>query len=176
MEKQCLGKCQESKPLDDFYKHPKGKYGRASWCKQCQKDHIKNKRMEELTPEQIERQERLDKERALEYGIDPQKIHDRRAKLKKKYNITLLQYHELMDAQEGQCAICGKGADEERYGRLHIDHCHKENVVRGLLCTSCNNGIGRFKDSPELLMAASDYLQKKGVLNGRRSIDPSVLA
>ena len=171
MEKQCQGKCQESKSLSAFYKHPKGKYGRASWCKQCQKDHMKDKRLEEQTPEQKERQERLDKERALEYGISVEKIYDRRAKLKKKYNITLLEYHELMDAQEGRCAICGKSANEERYRRLHIDHCHKENVVRGLLCISCNNGIGRFKDSPELLLAAADYLQTKGVINGRRSVD-----
>lgn len=174
MEKQCRGKCREWKPLDDFYKHPKGKYGRASWCKQCQKDHIRAKRESQLTPEQVEIRSRRAQERTLEL-IGSTQLYDRRAKLKKKYGITILEYHELLSEQGGRCAICGRLAEEERYGRLHVDHCHLENRVRGLLCTNCNNGVGRFMDSPELMRLAADYLEKKGVLNGQ-NLDPAVCA
>lgn len=167
MEKQCQGRCREWKPLEDFYEHPKGKHGRASWCKQCQKDHLREKREQKRTPEQDERRQQLAKENELEEGLTSKQIHDRRAKLKRKYGITLLEYHELIAEQNFRCAICGRLASEERYKRLHVDHCHETESVRGLLCTNCNNGIGRFMDSPELLMAAADYLTKKGVLDGR---------
>jgi hypothetical protein len=53
------------------------------------------------------------------------------------------------------CHICGSTKD------LHIDHDHNKNVVRGLLCQLCNNGIGMFRDSPGLLQKASRYLRGK---------------
>ena len=73
------------------------------------------------------------------------------------YGITPEQHALMLTAQAGRCAICHKppGKNQE----LAIDHCHIENHVRGLLCTSCNNGLGRFKDSPDLLRAAADYLE-----------------
>ena len=43
--------------------------------------------------------------------------------------------------------------------RLAVDHCHVKGSVRKLLCKSCNNGLGLFKDNPELLEKAADYLR-----------------
>ena len=51
-----------------------------------------------------------------------------------------------------ECVICG--STEE----LVVDHCHKTNVVRGMLCNHCNRGLGHFKDDPELLEFARIYL------------------
>ena len=41
-----------------------------------------------------------------------------------------------------------------------IDHDPKTGKVRGVLCSSHNQGLGRFQDSPELLRAAADYLER----------------
>jgi hypothetical protein len=38
------------------------------------------------------------------------------------------------------------------------DHCHDTGEVRGLLCFSCNNGLGDFHHNPDLLQIAIDYL------------------
>lgn len=64
---------------------------------------------------------------------------------------------------EGEaCYICKK------IRPLFPDHDHKcherseqmcDKCYRGRLCTSCNNGLGLFKDSPELLITAALYLE-----------------
>lgn len=42
----------------------------------------------------------------------------------------------------------------------HIDHDHETDEVRGLLCQTCNWGLGHFHDDPQLLREAADYLEK----------------
>lgn len=51
-----------------------------------------------------------------------------------------------------ECVICGDP------GELVVDHCHSTNKVRGMLCGSCNLGLGKFKDDPQLLEFARIYL------------------
>ena len=53
----------------------------------------------------------------------------------------------------GECAICGDIA-------ICIDHDHKTQVFRGFLCQRCNFGLGNFRDSPEFLKKAIDYLSR----------------
>ncbi|MGD0053597.1 MAG: endonuclease domain-containing protein, partial [Vulcanimicrobiaceae bacterium] len=52
-----------------------------------------------------------------------------------------------------------------RYGktrvpRLHVDHDHRTNEVRGLLCRWCNQMLGSAKDDPARLRGAIDYLSR----------------
>lgn len=61
----------------------------------------------------------------------------------------------LMEAQGGTCAICPRTDD------LCVDHDHATGVVRGLLCRSCNSGLGQFRDDPVLLAKAIDYLTRR---------------
>lgn len=67
-------------------------------------------------------------------------------------------YVRLLAAQSGVCAICFKLPDDKF--RLSIDHCHKANEIRGLLCRRCNVSIGQFEDDPYLLVAAAVYVAK----------------
>lgn len=99
--------------------------------------------------------------------LNPSKVreYDRIQHLKRKYNITKDDYEIMFNKQEGKCAICGTiepGAGKEFF---YIDHNHNTNAIRGLLCLSCNFGIGAFKDKKELLINAISYLEKEGLEN-----------
>jgi hypothetical protein len=83
--------------------------------------------------------------------------------LQATYGISLEDYTNLFNKQEGVCAICGEAPEGET---LSVDHCHITNVVRGLLCDSCNNGVGRFKDDPQVLRNAAEYLERSLVRGG----------
>ena len=72
-----------------------------------------------------------------------------------KYGITEADYERMKDDQEDRCAIC-----EDFCNMLYIDHDHINGKVRGLLCPSCNTGLGQFRDAEILLLSASDYLNK----------------
>lgn len=82
----------------------------------------------------------------------------------KRYNLKPGQKQAILEKQNGVCGICKNpetsGYREMERRDLAIDHCHKTGTIRGLLCTNCNNGIGRFKDSIELLKNAVIYLQR----------------
>lgn len=66
-------------------------------------------------------------------------------------------YQVMLEAQGGRCAICGDLMDPP-----HADHCHVEDRARGLLCRTCNLGLGYFRDRPDLLDAAKAYLTTPG--------------
>lgn len=76
----------------------------------------------------------------------------------KRYGITITDYEALLHKQNGKCAICGQKSKDHT---LAVDHCHRTRRVRGLLCSQCNQGLGRFKDKPELLRRAIAYLGRK---------------
>ena len=78
--------------------------------------------------------------------------------LMKRYGITQADKDRMEDEQGGNCYICGFPPD--RRG-LFVDHDHKTKEVRGLLCGSCNSGLGFFKDSMVNLMRAVRYLLKR---------------
>jgi len=80
--------------------------------------------------------------------------------LLREYGITLDEYNNLFEQQKGCCKICGKHQSVLNKV-LAIDHCHVNKNVRGLLCISCNTGLGNFKDNVESLYAAIEYLNKK---------------
>ena len=74
--------------------------------------------------------------------------------------LTLEDYDTMLAGQGGGCAICGNHeSGDKRTPRFHVDHCHATGVVRGLLCSSCNLGLGKFADSPERLERAALYLR-----------------
>ena len=86
----------------------------------------------------------------------------RKAQRMKKYQISLQEVSQLLTNQNGRCAICGFSSMENPNLFPLVDHCHATGKVRGLLCLNCNQALGKFKDNPEVLRAAADYLESNG--------------
>lgn len=96
------------------------------------------------------------------YHKDIEYTRDKEASRKKGLNLE--QYHAMIKAQDGKCAICGleesrKNRSGEISKRLSIDHNHETGAIRSLLCHDCNTGLGKFKDSIILLESTIKYLK-----------------
>lgn len=139
--KKCT-KCFIEKELVEYHKHCRRPSGLDSQCKECRNSyHRENMRARRLeTPEwnRTARKTRLDK----------------------KYGMTIDDYDKMFKDQGGICLICRSPPSRKR---LAIDHCHKTNKVRGLLCSNCNMGLGLLKDSPRIMINAIRYLRKNQV-------------
>jgi hypothetical protein len=76
--------------------------------------------------------------------------------LRTQYGMTESDYEQMYREQEGLCAIC---KNPRRRRRLFVDHDHQTGRVRGLLCPTCNGGLGKLGDSEEGLLRALAYLR-----------------
>lgn len=106
------------------------------------------------TPDEIRRYKREWK--AKRYAEDPEyrakiaakaKAHGRRYTLKSTYGLSLEDYDAMVERQGGVCLIC----DRPTEAPLYVDHCHATNLVRALLCRSCNAGLGHFGENPVVM-------------------------
>jgi hypothetical protein len=92
-------------------------------------------------------------------GLDPEKI--RLGILPNNYNRARMQ--DLRSREERKCAICGISEIEHRvrFGKnLSVDHDHDTGLIRDLLCSKHNTGLGLLDDSIETLSRAIQYLQR----------------
>jgi hypothetical protein len=132
--------CGCNKPLFDFYKRPETKDGYRTDCKECFSKRSKKKW-----------KNKTDAER---------KQINKKNRLKHFYGLSIEEYNKMCEAQNNKCFICG---EEAFYNDkpLYIDHCHATGKIRKLLCQHCNSGLGMFKDSPELLLKAAEYVKEQ---------------
>lgn len=81
--------------------------------------------------------------------------------LKKAFGINLHDYGHMLLSQNGLCAICARPETQMRGGKvkaLAVDHDHATGKVRGLLCSDCNQALGKMKDDRMILLSAVRYL------------------
>jgi len=71
-----------------------------------------------------------------------------------RYGITAAEADAMVEEQGGLCAVC-----HERPA-AHVDHDHTFGNVRGVLCFTCNGGLGQFQDRTDILRNAIDYLER----------------
>jgi hypothetical protein len=130
--------CDEALPLSAFQRHPGGRDGLRSSCRECE---------------------------AARYAANaPTPEERRRRNLWTKYRLTPEAFDALLASQGGVCSICETDAPGAR--GWHVDHNHAccpgrrscGECVRGLLCAACNKGLGLFRDDPEALRRAALYL------------------
>lgn len=75
---------------------------------------------------------------------------------KARYELDEETYQNMLTEQKGLCKIC-----KVEMNPPHVDHCHETNKVRGLLCDTCNRGIGFLKEDIKILESAIIYLTRK---------------
>jgi len=99
------------------------------------------------------------KEYSKQYYLDHKdkiKKYHHRYLIERNYSLSYKEWLKMWENQNGKCAICGK--EFKNKSDACIDHDHKTDNIRGLLCKQCNFGIGLFNDKPELLIKVADYL------------------
>lgn len=73
------------------------------------------------------------------------------------------EYAHQLALQDNRCAVCQRVFDMSGGPRAPLsptfDHCHVTGMGRGILCRSCNTGLGFFGDDPDRLDAAAAYLR-----------------
>lgn len=153
--KTCI-RCLETKSLDQFYPAKTSRDKLQSTCKKC--DLQKTAERQKANPEAC-------RAKTKRWQIKNFALIKQKRKLIKdslmcaKYQITQEYRNQLLEKQSGLCAICRVVAHTSRKP-LHIDHDHVTGKVRGLLCHSCNVGIGFLKENTEILENAKQYLSK----------------
>jgi Recombination endonuclease VII len=70
-----------------------------------------------------------------------------------RYGLTRPEMVAIERSHAGACAIC------RRETKLVVDHDHKTGKVRGLLCSTCNTGLGKLGDNADRLRQAIQYLE-----------------
>jgi hypothetical protein len=86
-----------------------------------------------------------------------------RKKTSARKGVTQEWYEKQWKKQNGLCAICKRPETVayKRYGtirRLAIDHCHKTEIIRGLLCTRCNWALALMEEIEDWHERALAYL------------------
>jgi hypothetical protein len=108
------------------------------------------------------KQEILDKWKKQRKGKDDKSIsklrRERDRHLQRRYGVSLQWYEDTLKIQGGGCFICGRMPGKNR--NLHVDHCHKTNRVRGILCATCNGVLGRFYEDVSRFEKAIEYLRR----------------
>jgi len=130
--KRCCG-CKGDRPISDFYSNKSRKDGLSSDCKSCVKKYVRKYR-----------------------STDKGKFHTRKMNLRHHYGLTLKQYDQMFEDQNGVCAICG--GINENGKRLYIDHNHETKKVRSLLCHVCNVYVGMVENK-RLIKRINKYLK-----------------
>lgn len=151
--KRC-GKCHEWKPAtEQYFSTGSESSGEIlhSYCRDCyrawRRAYTAANREKELERQRVWRRRNPEKMQAKGY-----------ARTLRKRGLTKEQHQSMITAQGDRCLICGSTSSDGR--ALRIDHDHATGRIRGLLCNSCNLGLGKFKDDPALLRSAAVYLEQ----------------
>ncbi len=150
MKTKICSKCKIDKPFEDYFKDNLRKIGIRCKCKACCS--------EETTDWREKNRSEYNNYAAMWRAKNPGRQHA--MEIKRRYSMSVADYNALLVAQHCQCKICQRPHDPSvNRGRLYVDHCHKTNQVRGLLCSRCNIALGSLGDDPEVLKKAIIYLE-----------------
>ena len=139
MEKKRCCKCKKLLSVECFGNNKSTKDGLYCSCRVCTRKYVNSHKAKKPKSERI----RLGRKYWLNH----------------KYNMTLKEYDEMFEEQDGVCYICGL---PENFQRLGVDHNHKTGKIRKLLCNRCNRTIGYVEEDTELLKCMIQYIERLG--------------
>lgn len=149
--------CQKELPTSEFY-------GANAKCKPCfAKTYapVAAKRRKErraADPEAARARERELYQKWKQTRPEGWRRAVRNGRLKETYGITIDDLDRMIEECKATCQICSE-VQLDPY-KMHVDHCHTTGAIRGLICGKCNVGIGMFRDNPEYLIRAAEYLTR----------------
>lgn len=174
LTKTC-SRCKEEKPVSEFTLCKSNVSGYQYSCRTCRRksrkeyvkrnqEHIKELRRLSRVRTRANRlaqlkQWKADNRERVRITSRAYKKAYKKANKFRQYGLDQNAYDAMAKNQNGKCAICNSA---ETYSKreLAIDHCHKSNRVRGLLCTRCNWMLGIASDDVRLLANAIAYLNR----------------
>lgn len=155
-----------------------------AWCMQCQEERAESKRKNNRGKKGIRIEMREKGEEYYFSGVpcvnghtSKRSVHNseciecrpiyrkKYAKVRKfnrlfeVYKINETEYQNLIRLQNNKCKIC---LNELKSKSIHIDHCHETSLIRGVLCSRCNQAIGLLKDNLNSIERAYKYVKFKG--------------
>ncbi len=148
MKSKRCSTCGRIVPLGEFLRYPASKDGYGYKCAACRSSWKKKRYIKDRKRILVQKKEYA----KTEHG----RKTTRKARLKKKYGITLEQHEVMYVSQDGRCLVCLYAVP---YSEIYTDHCHKTGKVRGLLCRKCNFMLGNAMDDPTVLKRAAKYLR-----------------
>lgn len=165
-EAKVCSKCRLEKTVAEFHIDRSQKDNRKSACRSCTNQVKRRWRHDNANLVRQRRREEWSRNKAT---YDKWNKSDRRRqvilkhKCEKQYGITVEQFEQMLEANDGRCYICDKLPEEipgHKHKRLGIDHDHKTGKVRGVLCTHCNAMLGSARDNIAILKRAIIYLHQ----------------
>lgn len=134
--------------------HPDRPHTAKDLCKYC----YAKVRNANLTPQQKEKESLRNKKRWAALSEDARKDKTYRG----SYGITYETAKQMLQSQDNRCGCCGDSI-ELGFNKGVIDHCHKTNKLRSVLCYACNIALGFVYDDTERLEKLIIYLRRHDV-------------
>ena len=131
--------CKKNKRPEEFFLDRTKTRGYSQYCKECSKLRKRN-------------------------PVHREKM--RRYNLKYYRGITLEEFNHFYEQQGGLCAICSKPETSlnnlaKGVKQLAVDHDHKTQTVRGLLCTRCNTALGCLLENEGIALNLLSYIRER---------------
>lgn len=174
-------KCLNEKSYIDFHKNKNTKDGYSAYCKPCKS--LSDKASILADPERLEKRknrtrqwQKNNQERYAssikkwkENNVERKWQLDKKSHLWTHYRITIEDYKDMLNKQNGLCLICDKAR------KLVVDHDHSccpekltcGNCIRGLICNQCNLVVAIIETNSNIIDSAKKYIKNVKYKNKR---------
>lgn len=168
-------RCKQTLPTDAFSSNKSTRDGLQAYCRECSAEYYRQRqaakgrtvrenvpvprgskrcpRCREVKPHDQWERNKSSSDGWASYCRPCRAERNQESRLKRHYGLTVAQRDAMIKEQFGICPICLEP------GPKHVDHDHDTGKVRGVLCFSCNAALGQFKDRPDVLRRAAEYLE-----------------